>query len=95
MSNTTYQPFVHTRYLGPTNFRPARVKAQHLSNGQTLIISWDHALNALDNHLAAAQALLAEVATAGGDTREPATDFVCCGTQDSRGYIFTATTKSV
>lgn len=46
---------IQTRYIGPTNFRGARVKAQ--ADAGALVVSWDHALNAEGNHRAAAEAL--------------------------------------
>ena len=53
---------IKTRYLGPTNYRNSRVVATHKwADGDTkrVVISWDHNLDAQDNHLAAAQALAA------------------------------------
>lgn len=44
-----------TKYLGPTNHRGARIKATAQAGSITL--SWDHALNADDNHQAAASEL--------------------------------------
>lgn len=46
---------ITTRFIGPTNYRGARVKAQAAVGSIT--VSWDHALNATDNHKAAAKAL--------------------------------------
>lgn len=46
---------IQTKYLGPTDFKGARVKAYADANSITL--SWDHALNPADNHIAAAKAL--------------------------------------
>lgn len=43
-----------TKYFGPTNFRGARVKAS--AQAGSITISWDHALNADENHTAAAKA---------------------------------------
>lgn len=53
---------IKTRFLGPTNHRNSRVVATHKwCDGDTkrVVISWDHNLDAQDNHLAAAQALAA------------------------------------
>jgi len=47
---------ITTKYIGPTNYRPARVKATAAS-GLSVTVSWDHALNVDDNHTAAARAL--------------------------------------
>jgi hypothetical protein len=46
---------IQTKYLGPTNYKGARVVAECDAGRVTL--SWDHALNVEDNHAAAAQAL--------------------------------------
>jgi hypothetical protein len=53
---------IKTRYLGPTNHRGSRVVATHKwGNGDTkrVIVSWDDALGAQDNHLAVAEQLAA------------------------------------
>jgi hypothetical protein len=44
-----------TKYLGPTNFRGSRVKAT--ASAGSVTVSWDHALDAESNHVAAAKAL--------------------------------------
>jgi len=49
---------ITTRYFGPTNVRGSRVKATCQAGSVTL--HWDDALNADDNHLAAARALAAK-----------------------------------
>ncbi len=46
---------ITTKYIGPTDSRGARVKATAQAGSVTL--SWDHALDTDDNHLAAAKAL--------------------------------------
>jgi hypothetical protein len=48
-----------TKYLGPTNNRGARVKAT--ADAGSITVSWDHALNADDNHESAAVALRAKL----------------------------------
>ena len=53
---------IKTRFLGPTNYRNSRVVATHKwCDGDTkrVVVSWDHSLDAQDNHLVAAQALAA------------------------------------
>lgn len=59
---------ISTKYIGPTNFRGARVKAS-ANDGDlkppSITISWDHALNSEENHLAAAQALAWKMEWAG------------------------------
>lgn len=44
-----------TKYIGPTNFRGARVKAR--TETHTVTIPWDDALDVEQNHAAAAAAL--------------------------------------
>ena len=46
---------IQTKYFGPGNVRGSRVKA--FADGGSLILSWNHALNAEGNHIAAAMAL--------------------------------------
>ena len=46
---------ITTKYLAPTNYRGARVKASAQSGSITL--PWDHALSPVNNHRAAAEAL--------------------------------------
>lgn len=47
---------IETRYLGPTNSRGARVKASCEAGSVT--VPWDHALDSIANHDAAARALI-------------------------------------
>ena len=47
---------IQTKYLGPTNFKGSRVKASAQSG--SIILSWDDALNADENHHVAALALM-------------------------------------
>ncbi len=44
-----------TKYIGPTNMRGSRIKAQ--ASAGSLTLEWDNGLNPDDNHLAAAKAL--------------------------------------
>lgn len=56
-------PCIITRFLGPTNTRPSRVVATHKRDNETTwrkLLEWDHSLNSAENHLAAADALLAD-----------------------------------
>lgn len=46
---------ITTKYLGPTNYRGARVKATCEAGSVT--VSWDHALGSEENHDAACRAL--------------------------------------
>jgi hypothetical protein len=47
---------IQTKYMGPTNFRGSRVKAECRAGSITL--SWDDALNSDENHIKAAKALI-------------------------------------
>lgn len=49
---------IETKWLGPTNFRGARVKAS--AQAGSITIPWDHAKDVEDNHKAAARALAAK-----------------------------------
>jgi len=52
-----------TRFLGPTNHRPARVAVSDNYHGdlkRQIYVFWDHALNPAQNHAAAARAWLAK-----------------------------------
>lgn len=48
-----------TRFLGPTNFRGARVKAT--ADAGSITVSWDYALGISENHERAALALAAKM----------------------------------
>jgi hypothetical protein len=78
-----------TKYLGPTNHRPSRIKATSWRDSVTLPL--DHALNAAENYRAAAQALCDKIndgitprlrdagawkITTGGELPNEARDFV-------------------
>lgn len=83
MIDYTCQAFVQTRFIGPTNYRGARVKATNVTSGKAVTLGWDHAKDAPENHMAAALACLVAC-------EQPLpTKFIACGTKDSRGYVFT------
>lgn len=46
---------IHTRYLGPTNHRGARIIAS--CDARRAIVPWDYSLNVSDNHQVAARSL--------------------------------------
>ncbi len=46
---------IQTKFLGPTNRLPGRVKAT--ADAGSVTVSWNHALGVTDNHKAAAVAL--------------------------------------
>ena len=56
---------IETKYLGPTDHRGSRVRAKCQAGSVTL--SWDHALDTVANHAAAARALIRKL---GWDNRD-------------------------
>ena len=54
---------IQTKYLGPTDFKGARVKAW--IKGNAVVGPWDHALETVDNHGAAARALVVKLKWSG------------------------------
>ena len=46
---------IETRFLGPTTARGSRVSAR--CDAGRIVVPWDHALNPVENHAAAARAL--------------------------------------
>ncbi len=46
---------IQTKYIGPSNVRGARVKAK--CDASSITLGWDHRLNSMANHRAAAFAL--------------------------------------
>ena len=54
----THRCAIFTKYLGPTNYRPARIKAWAKSGSKlSITISYPHELSQSDAHAAAAVAL--------------------------------------
>lgn len=56
---------IQTKFLGPTNTRPARVKAW--ADAGSVTVSWDHRLSIAENHRAAAAVALADRFNWGGE----------------------------
>lgn len=73
-----------TKYLGPTDHRGSRVKAK--CEAGTLTVSWDHALDADDNHYVAAKMLAERLGWVGPNYGR----LVGGGMPDNRGncYVF-------
>ena len=69
---------IETRYLGPTNHRGSRIKAQAWAGSVT--VPYNHALNIEDNHRAAATALLAKLGWQGS--------YAQGGNAKGDGYVF-------
>ena len=78
---------IHTKYIGPTNTRGARIKATCTIDKKTkwtVSISFDYAVDSETRHGLAAKALLAKFAP--GLQEET---LWCCGnTLDNLGYVF-------
>lgn len=51
---------ITTKYLGPTNVKGSRIKATE-PDGKSVTLHWDHALDAEENHAAAAKALMTKL----------------------------------
>lgn len=79
---------IQTTYFGPTDHRGSRVQAKLLGSGKRLTLPWDHALDSLDNHAAAARALWRKVDTAG--LPEPCTENLSWAGSSvaGGGYVF-------
>lgn len=79
---------IQTKFLGPTNHKPARIKAT--CDAGTVTVSWDYGLSHVCNHEAAAKALgrKLEAGTIGGDVLTCRT--VCgCLPDGSYAHVFT------
>ncbi len=55
---------ITTRYIGPTDHKPGRVKAT-AGSGKTATYSWDHAAGVFENHAGAAKALAGKLGIVG------------------------------
>lgn len=74
-----------TKYLGPTNFHGARVKAS--CEHRSVIVSWDDALDIAPNHDNAAQQLMRKIGW--NDSPYPA-QWARGGSPDKKGYCYCA-----
>jgi hypothetical protein len=77
---------IETRYLGPTNFRGARVKA--LCEAGRVVVAWDDGLDVAGNHDVAARVLIKKLGWNDGRGR-----WVRGGLPKSRGYVYVLDTK--
>jgi hypothetical protein len=75
-------PIISTTYVAPRPDDEARVIARNVTSGLRITVSWDDALDAPQNHFAAARALL-DTHRYWGEQWEVAT---MCGTDG--GYMF-------
>ena len=88
---TIYQA-IETRYIGPTNTKPGRIKAECWGGSAT--ISYPHELNSDEAHRAAAQALIDKMtalANRHGGSRSIWSEgtWVQGGNAKGTGYVFT------
>jgi len=79
---------IQTKFLGPTNFRGARIKATAMDSYRdervmSVTVGYDHALNGDENHRVAAEKLLPQV------VRNPKDVHMVAGAW-KRGYVFVA-----
>lgn len=85
---------VRTAYIGPTNYKPGRVKAWSLGAGNRpgfrIVVSWDHGKDVRENHEAAAVALLAKIDSerSYGTAADFAYDTIIGSSEDGGGYVF-------
>lgn len=82
-----YQTFIQTHYIGQTETKPSRVKAVNVNTGNSAIVSWDHGLDIISNHLAAATKLYENQVIEGGPH---APRRVVVSSMGKKGFIFTA-----
>jgi hypothetical protein len=90
---TIYQA-IETRYLGPTNTKGGRIKAECW--GGNITIGYDHALNSDEAHKAAAVALIEKMSALAlkhGGSRSiwNTGHWVQGGNAKGTGYVFTVT----
>jgi hypothetical protein len=71
---------ITTKFIGPTNYRGSRIKAKAAAG--SLTVSYSHALNAEQNHAAAAKALSDKLGWSEYGTWHQG------GLPDNRGYCF-------
>jgi hypothetical protein len=80
---TFRQTFLETRYIGPTNHKPARIKVINVTSGKSRTLTYANleAKSNMDAHEVAARVFLSSEELYQGD-------LLSCGTK--RGYMFTA-----
>ena len=79
----SYRQSISTKYLGPTNFRGARIKASAEAGAMT--VSWDHSLDVDENHAKAAKAFADKWGWGG--------EWIGGASPDRRGYVFVDVSK--
>ena len=76
---------ITTKYFGPSNVKGSRVKAT--ASAGSITLHWDHALNAEQNHTAAAKALVDKFKWNG--------QYVQGGLPNDSGYCFVCLTGEI
>lgn len=74
----SYRQAIHTKYIGPTNHKGARVKAYGQAGAVT--VGWDHALDTQGNHNRAVVAFLESFKWGG--------TWVNGGSADDVGFVY-------
>ena len=74
---------ITTKYIGPTNARGSRVKAKAQAGNVT--IGWDSGLGVMDNHKAAAEALIRKL---GWDKPHYGNKWIGGGLPDGTGEVY-------
>lgn len=77
---------IHTKYLGPTNNRPSRIKAS--CDAGSITVSWNHSFDVHGNHEAAALTLAKKLGWDEYDGR-----WVGGGLPGNMGYAFVLCTE--
>jgi hypothetical protein len=73
---------IHTKYIGSTNYKPARIKA-YTRSGFSCTVSVNHSLDGEQRHFAAVQALVAK-----HNLDWDLTDMRFGDSADGKGYVF-------
>lgn len=79
---------IETKYLGPTNTRPGRIKAKAWAGSIT--VEWDHSLSVEKNHESAASALRQKLGWVPSAGRPFDCTWAQGGATDGSGYVFVA-----
>lgn len=93
---------IHTRYLGPTNFRDGRITATIHRDGKVIFratLGYSHELDVPGNHLSAARKVLEKyngqlVKDGFGDMTKAIVSELRAESADNKGYVFLAADPS-
>lgn len=78
---------IQTKYLGPTTYKGARIKAWCAFSKRSVIIDYDDSLDSFDNHAIAAKALVKRFDLYSGE--------YTVGDNSDVGYLFVANRRSI